>query len=1539
MRLIRHLIRLNGNLLFNKWKDFLTWNNLFTMFVVPVWCIKKGNGISGGKLALPNKKLVIILIFMVIAQLGLAQISISTGENPISIDRILGDYYLEKNLPDKAIEYYKKSQADNSQDPEKMLRIAEAYAFLGNKDQVYSWYQKAVEADPNLSPAVILKYVFAFNQNKMYDEVNKWIGIYNQKVAALDNLSNYKDSTIYLIENLSSINTPFEEMSPVIYNDELLYFSMRSSVSDSLPALFSVTSPDKNSKTKASLVYNQLHPFLHRGQFSVYARKKQIFFSAADVHGIERIYYCNIPSQPAEKVKAEQIQFSNFDGAAIHPSISADGTTLYFSSRQSGITSGYDLYRSEGKGNNWSTPKKLGANINSKGDELYPVIADDHLLFFASNGHNSFGQLDVFKVNLSDPFAKPENLGPHVNGAFDDFSFFPTSDGKNGYLVSNRPGGQGLNDIYRLTIRALKINSEAEEELAGNERGTITLFSSGGEQIKLKGKPNENIRFSVTPASNYHLFIRRFNVNGEVKSRSDNVEDSPTMNLKVGMEYNFLLKKFVESMVDWRDLGLSPLLRNLQANPGDLITFQFIPTGEANPELYENWKDTKISFRYETATVLNSDTLVLGYTVEQNNYPTSEASEELLAANDQEDELEQLNETSRQNVDNAQDDPDRLDEPLPGEILASRQIENNLEETSDTVSIPINHQGPSTDELLAKNISNNLPSSDSTSSEKPELAQEEKTETVIGEDLDNVDPSDHTPASGETIPLLASSIESDSIEDDSIPMASENMISQPENLANDTPNLNDSMALASIVEPNKQEESEVVDGNSGQEALESAKSFDGYHSITADADSIILANTSSSTSDAESDISEKNETNDLLNSENVILQNDSSSTLPSGEKALAMADVENALPDSESNDIKTEDETQPDKKAMVETEDDQTEDSSEDASAHNTQDEISNENQDLLTHDQPLARETIETVSDVNQATDSETADKSVDAEVENVLADSESNDIKTEDEIQPDKEETVEPGDDQPEDSSEDASAHNTQDEISNENQDLLTDDQPLARETIETVSDVNQATDSETADTSVDAMEAIENTNTNSNYLPDTNNSAAVAKANENSSEVEATVSNANTSAVNANQYRVQIAASRVPLRFPELGRIYSGDKTIKEFQKDGYYKYYIAEEPVLADATRIRNQSGVKGAFVTKINPVEFPGKTIDASESFLSNSSTLTLNESSSAPTGEIQRENMETPTLEAGSDESGIYQQEIAENEVNANLISAEETPVTIKTQTPQIEPSDELMVMEEDNMMQENEPKLSSDQPSKENQESVEAFESEAESRPINSSVFSYRVQIAAAKDRLDEQFLSKLYKGDRSVSHFTEDGYFKYYIADEPNYFVAKNIGRESGIKNAFVVAYKGDVKWDLKEALQSQYKEAMQRKGSDLQGQIRQMIIVNFDFDEFTLIPVEEEKLREQVIDPLLENDQLLAVVNGHTDTRGSDAYNFGLSEERALFVLREIIREGIQKNRVETHYFGETQLMEACTEHEDCDEAVHHANRRVEVILYVK
>jgi len=153
--------------------------------------------------------------------------------------------------------------------------------------------------------------------------------------------------------------------------------------------------------------------------------------------------------------------------------LTADGKAFFFTSDRPGgvgdFIKGGQFYHGEYEGNTdiyvsvkndsvWGKPVNLGTIVNTPYAERSPFLhPDGKTLYFSSDGHYGLGSLDVFKtVRLSDTswsdWSEPVNLGKEINTSGYDVAYKISTDGKYAYFSSDREGGKGGYDIYRVTL-------------------------------------------------------------------------------------------------------------------------------------------------------------------------------------------------------------------------------------------------------------------------------------------------------------------------------------------------------------------------------------------------------------------------------------------------------------------------------------------------------------------------------------------------------------------------------------------------------------------------------------------------------------------------------------------------------------------------------------------------------------------------------------------------------------------------------------------------------------------------------------------------------------------------------------------------------------------------------------------------------------------------------------------------------------------------------------------------------------------------------
>ncbi len=139
--------------------------------------------------------------------------------------------------------------------------------------------------------------------------------------------------------------------------------------------------------------------------------------------------------------------------SAMHPTVSEDGKRLFFASNMPGSYGAYDIYvASIGSNGQVGTAKNLGEKVNTRKNDLYPNLAAGNTLFFASEGRDGFGGLDVYMAQVGHKsVAWSANLGKDINSNGDDFSVVLQKGNRKGYVMSNRSGSK-TNTVERVAF-------------------------------------------------------------------------------------------------------------------------------------------------------------------------------------------------------------------------------------------------------------------------------------------------------------------------------------------------------------------------------------------------------------------------------------------------------------------------------------------------------------------------------------------------------------------------------------------------------------------------------------------------------------------------------------------------------------------------------------------------------------------------------------------------------------------------------------------------------------------------------------------------------------------------------------------------------------------------------------------------------------------------------------------------------------------------------------------------------------------------------
>ena len=401
-----------------------------------------------------------------------------------------GNYHFDKESYKKAIERFSSIENKNV---DVLRKLGKSYLNLNNLDSSERYYKIVAEKTNN--SADWYNYSHTLYMNDKFDEAeyirSKYA--YSSKEKRADIFKNNKAHT-ELLDKISkvdlvnlSINTKNSDFGAyAVKNDSTnTYYTLFTSANVSSLKEIKKSKFVKPDQPTYDIYKTQLnYPSLEvsssislSGQFSneyqegpaiITEDQQTVYFTRSNsLDADDDVLYLSLYSVSSGMLDQQDsiIPFSINDDhySVMHPTISNDGKKIFFSSNMSGGFGGLDLYycyiegvqtkKVDGnlkKVNKLSDPINLGNRINTEGNEVFPYIMNDDLLFYSSDGRLGLGGLDIFAANnyLDTSLIKIDNLGKPFNSPKDDFSFFISKDIKFGFLSSNRFGGKGDDDIY-----------------------------------------------------------------------------------------------------------------------------------------------------------------------------------------------------------------------------------------------------------------------------------------------------------------------------------------------------------------------------------------------------------------------------------------------------------------------------------------------------------------------------------------------------------------------------------------------------------------------------------------------------------------------------------------------------------------------------------------------------------------------------------------------------------------------------------------------------------------------------------------------------------------------------------------------------------------------------------------------------------------------------------------------------------------------------------------------------------------------------------
>jgi peptidoglycan-associated lipoprotein len=450
---------------------------------------------------------------------------------------------------------YSKTK-DKTLKADMVFMVAECYRLTNDPKNAEVWYKKVVKT-PNAKPEAQYWYAESLKKNGRYDLAIIEFKKYKQIVpgdAKADlgirscelSLEWLKNPEPYKVTEQKDLNSKDSDFSPAYARDDfgVMYFtssrdgatgnSTSGATGQSFTDIFE-SRLDKKGKWSTPLPVEVLNSEFEEGTPSFSADYKEIYYTKCEAGKRETkgcvIMYSKLTG--TEWSEPENIGILSDSLVAAHPSISADGLTLYFVSDKPGGSGGKDIYfvTRENANSAWSSPKNIGTDINTKGNELFPYIRKNGILYFASDGIIGMGGLDIFKATPQpDGGWLVENMKSPINSFADDFGIVFQDGAESGVFSSTRKG-RGNDDLYTFELPPLKFNVTGlvKDEKTGAimPGATVQLIASDGANLQTATGTIGDFKFALNPGVDYiFLASQKGYLNGKEKETTKGQEKS-----------------------------------------------------------------------------------------------------------------------------------------------------------------------------------------------------------------------------------------------------------------------------------------------------------------------------------------------------------------------------------------------------------------------------------------------------------------------------------------------------------------------------------------------------------------------------------------------------------------------------------------------------------------------------------------------------------------------------------------------------------------------------------------------------------------------------------------------------------------------------------------------------------------------------------------------------------------------------------------------------------------------------------------------------
>lgn len=377
---------------------------------------------------------------------------------------------------DLARKNYQIAQDFNPNNAENNFRLGVCFANSTDPYKSIAFIEKAYKLDPSCDPFMSYYYGYALQLQGKFDEAIKQYQAFEDSYRKADNFSKFvtlhknecknargavQSPIRAWVDNVSGLNTEYNDFAPSISTDgsEIIFTSDR-------PNGHSPNEVGGYDKDIYSATYDGGWKKIQQVKGGVNTMSDDISDNLSfdgtrmllhrEIDGQMDIMESKLQGMNWSDPQKLHFQISSTRANEIYGAYSSDGWSIFFARDNANRSTGFDIMYSsmQSKIQRDYMAATMISEVNSGfNDGPIYVHLDGKTMYIAAQGNNSIGGYDIFKSEkVQGQWTKPVNMGYPINTPYDDFFFASTANGKYAYISSNREGGKGAYDIYKVTF-------------------------------------------------------------------------------------------------------------------------------------------------------------------------------------------------------------------------------------------------------------------------------------------------------------------------------------------------------------------------------------------------------------------------------------------------------------------------------------------------------------------------------------------------------------------------------------------------------------------------------------------------------------------------------------------------------------------------------------------------------------------------------------------------------------------------------------------------------------------------------------------------------------------------------------------------------------------------------------------------------------------------------------------------------------------------------------------------------------------------------